>query len=297
MDRKSSNSRKVVSVISMSGAWIITLIAVLTSNSVAILADFVNSTLQILSVGLAWFVDIKFSSRKNPFLNYGPGKIESITSIVIGLVFFISIVGLSIVAVTRLINPAQVTGAGVWIIVIFALMFSTSNAYLYIKTRREFKTTGRSHLDGESRIYLIKAISNFGFFFSILISAFAPFKGAVYFDPGFSCLVIVLMFINMLQLFKKNLPTLFDYAVSEAAQMEVTRNLAKHFEFYEHYGGMRSRHSGNKIFIELFLAFNKNLTIGQVLEYIKIIEDDMEKSIPHSEVNVICSDQRKRGDI
>ncbi|MBN2016910.1 MAG: cation transporter [Candidatus Cloacimonetes bacterium] len=281
----------------MGGAWILTLVAVLTSNSVAILADFVNSTLQIMSVGLAWFVDIKFSSRKNPFLNYGPGKIESITSIVIGIVFFISIVGLSIVAVTRFINPAQVSGTGVWIILIFALIFSTSNAYLFFKTKKEFKTTGKSHLDGESRIYLIKAISNFGFFFSILISAFAPFKGAVYFDPGFSCFVIGLMFVNMLQLFKKNLPTLFDYAISEATQMEVTKVLAKYFDLYEHYGGMRSRHTGNNIYIELFLAFNKDLTMGQVLEYIKVIEKDIEELIPHSKLNVICSDERKRGDI
>ena len=297
MNNKKSRNRKIICSIFMGAAWIITLVAVLTSNSVAILADFVNSTLQILSVGLAWFVDIKFSSRKNPFLNYGPGKIESITSIVIGLVFFLSIVGLSIVAITRFINPVQVSGTGVWIILIFALIFSTSNVYFFVKTRREFKATGKSHLDGESRIYLVKAISNFGFFFSVLISAFAPFKGAVYFDPGFSCLIIVLMFINMLQLFKKNLPMLFDYAVSEAAQMQVTKNLAKHFDLYEHYGGMRSRHTGNKIYIELFLAFKRDLTIGKVLEYIQVIENDIEKAVPNSEVNIICSDEKKRGDI
>ncbi len=278
-------------------AWILTLIAAITSNSVAILSDFIDSTLQLFSLMLSWYVDLRISRRQNPLYAYGPGKIEGLTALIIGVVFLISSIGLSIVVFNRFMHPQKTSGAGVWIVMFFSLIFALSNAYLFIQTRKENRERKRSHLDAESRIYVTKSASNGGLFLSITFSTFQPFEGAEYMDPMFSSIVICLMIINMFQLYRKNIPEILDESISESSQLVVTKILTKHFDAYDQYCGMRSRYSGNRVFIEVFLQFNARLSMEEVLKRIKTIEKDIGEYITNADVTIVCSDGSKKGEL
>ncbi len=292
---KKGTARIWYGCIFVGSAWILTLFAVLTSNSVAILADFTDSTLQLFSLILSWYVDLRISRKQSPLYTYGPGKIEGLTALVIGVVFLISAIALSIVAFNRFMHPQKTTGTGVWIVMFFSLVFALSNAYLFIRTRKENRERKRSHLDAESRIYVTKSASNGGLFLAITLSTFQPFEGAEYMDPLFSCIVICLMIFNMVQLYRKNLPEILDESINESSQLVVTKILTKHFDAYDQYCGMRSRYSGNRVFIEVFLQFDARLSMEEVLKRIKNIEKDIRQYVANADVTIVCSDGSQKG--
>jgi divalent metal cation (Fe/Co/Zn/Cd) transporter len=80
---------------------------------------------------------------------------------------------------------------------------------------------------------------------------------------------------------------LLDGALEESLQIIIMRELAARFDSYAAFHGVRSRRSGRKVFIELFLEFPQQQTLESVLHIINCIKDDISMEIPVSDVVVI----------
>lgn len=270
-------------------AWIMTLLAMLMTNSVAVLTDFVNTTLDCLCLAISWYVDRRISSRNRALYAYGTGKIESLVALAVGTVFFCSMIGIGIVIEQRFVHPQQTTGNGIWIVIFFALLFTCTNLIMYIKTRRVYLETGKAHLEAELRIYRVKMCANTGLFVSVIVSSFVNHPIAKLFDPCYAVFLLVMMGGAMIHLFRRNLGVVFDEVVEETVQMTVTRILAKHFDLYEDYCGMRSRRTGDTAFIELALAFDREQSTGETLDRIATIREDLQQELPKADITIICS--------
>lgn len=278
-------------------AWIMTLFAMLTSNSMAVMTDFVNTTLDCLSLAISWFVDRRISNKKSALYTYGTGKIESLVALVIGSAFFCSMVGVSIALAYRFANPQKTEGVGIWIVLFFAFFFAGTNLIMFIKTRAQYRETGKAHLEAELRIYRIKIFANSGLFFSVLISSWPLFSVAIYFDPAYAVFLLIMMGSAMVHLFRRNLGVIFDEVAEEAVQVKVTQVLAKHFAAYDDYCGMRSRRSGDKPFVEVFLAFDPEQSTGDTLAAMEMIRSDMEAELPRADITIVCSPPGRAHDL
>mgnify|MGYP000686870352 CR=1 FL=1 len=82
---------------------------------------------------------------------------------------------------------------------------------------------------------------------------------------------------------------LSDKTLEETSQLVVLRELAVFFDDYEQIHGIRSRRSGNVVYLEVFLEFRAELPFGTVQETMDRIRTRLETHIGNSRVLVVPS--------
>ena len=82
---------------------------------------------------------------------------------------------------------------------------------------------------------------------------------------------------------------LSDKTLEETSQLVVVRELAVFFHDYEQIHGIRSRRSGNVVYLEIFLEFRQDLPFGAVQETMDRIRTRLETHIGNSRVLVVPS--------
>jgi divalent metal cation (Fe/Co/Zn/Cd) transporter len=72
--------------------------------------------------------------------------------------------------------------------------------------------------------------------------------------------------------------------------MTITRELAQFFEEYRHFHGVRSRRTGGRIFIEIFLEFDPQRSVGEIQAVAARLRQSIQEKIPHSAVSIALAD-------
>jgi divalent metal cation (Fe/Co/Zn/Cd) transporter len=95
---------------------------------------------------------------------------------------------------------------------------------------------------------------------------------------------------GMVSLMRQSLAALLDESLEEALQLRIIRGLVEHVADYRQIHQIRTRRSGNRIFIELFLEFEPDLPVHDVLDRSGRIKGVVENLVPHSEAWVVPCD-------
>jgi divalent metal cation (Fe/Co/Zn/Cd) transporter len=88
---------------------------------------------------------------------------------------------------------------------------------------------------------------------------------------------------------KRSIDELLDKTIDEPLQMMILSELAAYFDEYLEVHGVRSRRTGQFVFIEIFLEFESNKLMGDVQTVINRIKADLEKKIDGSQVMIVPS--------
>jgi divalent metal cation (Fe/Co/Zn/Cd) transporter len=78
-----------------------------------------------------------------------------------------------------------------------------------------------------------------------------------------------------------------DYALEEQSQLLILRSLANHFERYENIKDIRTRVSGGKIYVEIFLEFDGNLKHAEVMKTVSSMQLEIKDLLKCDEVLII----------
>ena len=100
-----------------------TIFNVVNSNSLVIVADLCSSLLEFASDLIAFGAFLLMRSRRVALLEYGLGKIESITSLLVSIMMIFSVLILLGMAVPRITHPVAITGFGIWLGLLCAAVF------------------------------------------------------------------------------------------------------------------------------------------------------------------------------
>jgi len=84
---------------------------------------------------------------------------------------------------------------------------------------------------------------------------------------------------------------LLDVALGETMHMRILRCLAERFDDYDLLHKIRTRRSGPRVYVELFLEFDPKQTMGQVRERIERIRHSVADAMPGADVTVTPSNQ------
>ncbi len=88
-----------------------------------------------------------------------------------------------------------------------------------------------------------------------------------------------------------SLGDLLDRTLDESLQLIIVRALARHFDEYAGFHGLRSRRSGRDVYIEIFLEFDGTRPMSDVQRSIDAMASTIEQDIPGSHA-VICPTTR-----
>jgi cation diffusion facilitator family transporter len=263
------------------------IVCVVMANSLVLVADFFNSLLEFISITLSWLTLRAVRKDSRAVFNYGLGKIENIASLFIALFMLFSVVLMAFLIAYRMMYPVRIAGVGVWLGIMFTLIFGSINGNLWVKARRQRRSADSPILETQARLFLIKTLANGCMFLSFTLGLTVRQNWVMYLDPLVSGVTVGFMIQSAWLLFRRSVRDLLDCSLEEPLQLVITRELVRFFDEYTSLDGVRSRYSGRKVFIELFLGFEPHRTISEIQQVTDDITQNLEAAIPHAEVVVV----------
>lgn len=268
--------------------WIPDIILAVLSGSVTLYADVIKSGNEILSTFFAWLALRKMAKGESHVYDYGMGKFENLTGIITGVVMFLSLVLVFGITIFKLLNPSLLHEGGTILAIIMMFIGVCINTWLW---REKFHIAQEEYspvMESQVRLFKTKALTDLTVFIAlVLVMKLADQPWAVYIDPLASFIVIGSFLFSGYRTISTSLPDLLDQTIDEELQLVVVRALADFFEDYEAFHGVRSRRSGNYIYIELFLEFAGEKRVSEALRVMNRIKKSLEEEIPRSSVTVI----------
>jgi cation diffusion facilitator family transporter len=263
-------------------------IAVLISNSMTLFADIVKGINEILATTFALIIIRRVTLGGKFTYDYGMGKFESLTRIITGGVMLVSIAILLYFTIPRFIVPEHFDMDAAVIGIPLMLLVSITDSYHWRKNYRLNQKEPSPVMEAQWRLRRAKTFSDLLILFALVFSVLlVQYPWAVYIDPIASLVIIGFLLFAGYREISSSLPDLFDKTLEEELQIIILKELVGSFEKFDEFHGVRSRRSGTRIYIDIYLGFDPEQKVGEMQENIDSLKGSLEGLIPGSVVCII----------
>jgi len=265
-------------------------VAIILSGSATLLSDVIKCANEMLATAFALLV-IRRVTRGGKFsYDYGMGKFESLTRIITGGVMFVSLCILFLFTTYRLLNPEPFDTDAALIGIPLMILASIADSYHWRTYHRRAQREPSPIIEAQWRLRRAKTFSDLLILLALSLSViFASNHWAEYIDPVVSFVIIGFLLLAGYREISSSLPDLFDKTLDEELQLLILRELARSFDQYAEFHGVRSRRSGRRIYIEIFLGFDPEERAGDVQDFAMSLKQSLESRIPNSVVSIVLS--------
>lgn len=266
--------------------------AIILSGSATLLSDAIKCANEMLASFFALLVIRRMKAGGKFTYDYGMGKFETLTRIITGSVMLVSLCILVLFTIHRLIEPEPFAMTAAIIGIPLMLIASITDYHHWHKYYHRAREDPSPIMEAQWRLRRAKTFSNLLVLFALTISVlFAHQSWAHYIDPIVSFLIIGFLMFAGYREFSSSLPDLFDKTLDEELQIVILRELASSFDQYHEFHGVRSRRSGSRIYIEIFLGFDPDQKMKDVHEYATSLKKSLESQIAGSVVSIVLSQE------
>lgn len=276
-----------VSKVSIIGNLILSLLklfAGVVAHSQAMVSDAIHSASDVFS-SIVVIIGIKISSKESDDDHqYGHERLESVAAIV--LAFILSVTGLFIgkSAIDTLVNSNSMIAIPGILALVAAIVSIVCKEAMYWYTRHYAKKIDSTALMADAWHHRSDALSSVG----SLIGVAGARLGYLWFDPLASIIICVFIEKAAYDIFKDAIEKMVDHACSEELQNEILE-IAKSKEGVLGIGSLKTRQFGNKIYVDIIVLANGNLTLFESNKISESVHKSVEEAYPkikHISVNV-----------
>ena len=254
------------------------------ANSVTLYSDLLRACGDFLTILLVWLTVRKVGRGSTYRFNYGYGKLENVSALIVALVMVISWAVIAVAALGRLRTPVIVTGVETGLV--FNVIALVINGMSWRRTGRIARRSPSPMMESQWRLFRTKAVANALVALSLALSL-TGWRGTAYVDPIVSLAVSGFLLFTAWSLSSSSISGLMDRALEETVQLVVMGELADFFDRYTAFHGMRSRRSGGTLYIEISLQFDGALRMSAVQRTIDEMRDSLERKIRQSRVAIV----------
>ncbi len=271
---------------------LLTFAALVASQSAVVLADFFKTGLEFVAVLLAWLTIRRITRGAGATYDYGIGKLENLSSLAVAalmMLVFLIIVGN---AIRGIILPSHIGGVGVYVSLALQVVYSGINGTLWRRAQRAASGENSPIMAAQAKLFFTKLVGNVFIFASLVGSlALADHEWSLYIDPIASLVIAGSILMSALGVLSSSCYDLLDGTLEEADQIKITRELVSNFDRYDMLYGVRSRRSGNRTFIDIFLGFDPDKRVGDVEREIDVIRKSVAAHFPNGVVTIVIGPQ------
>lgn len=276
-----SNKIKVarLSIYSNTILILLKLIVGLISGSVSIISEAIHSTMDLLAAIIAFF-SVKASEKpadeEHP---YGHGKYENVSGVIEALLIFVAAIWIIVESVKKLLHPEGIGSIGIGFIVMFISAFVN-----HIVSRKLYKVAKEEDsiaLEADALHLKADVYTSLGVGGGLLL---IWITGLNFLDPVVAILVAIFILKEAYHLLMSAFAPLLDVKLSEEEIKIITEQINKHNSVYCDYHNLRTRKSGRTKYIDLHLVFPENMTVKVAHDLCDVIENDIEKLLPNTEI-------------
>lgn len=264
------------------------LFAAFTSNSTAVLSEVLKNAGLTAAVVMSWLSLRKVRLGKTEGYNYGYGKLENFSGLIVAAVMIASIFLILYHTIERFHDRVEMHPVGVDISLVFSVIALVCSIALW---RHDYHLAKEEHsplMESLWRMYRSKSVSTAVVVLSLLLSiAFRNHEWSLYIDPIGSLIVSMFLAYSIYSVTTESMYDLLDRALEESLQLVILRELASHFDEYEALHGIRSRRTAGNTYIELFLEFEDERKMSEIQRTIDSIKADLEQKIQGSYVVIV----------
>ncbi len=285
MNKKTSAATAVVGGIII---FAIKIYAWLISDSVALLSDALESIVNILA-SFMMFTSVWISSRPpDEDHMYGHQKIENISCLIEGFLVIIAGVLIGNAAYGRLFNPVTLEKLDFALIVsIFATCLNGALSWLLMRTASK---TDSMALEGDAKHLLSDVISSVGVVIGLYMGKILGIPLA---DPVMAMIVAVLVLKMGVELVLKAGKDLMDESCKEA-EVDIRQIMDRHHRSFVDYHNLKTRKSGDRIFAELHLSLDGNLSVQEAHDFTDHLEEDVKNELPNISLTIHIEPERNK---
>lgn len=267
---------------------LISLVSLLTAQSAVLLADLLKTGLEFIAVLLAWLAMRRLARGGGEAYDYGIGKLENLSSLIIAALMVLVFLVITGNAVRGLMSPAQVGGIGVWICVANQIVYAGINGWLWRRCRRAGRSEDSPLMASQAKLFFTKLFGNVFILASLSLSlALADQAWAVYIDPVASLLIAASILVSAIGVFSSSVYDLLDGSLEEKDKLDIMRELVKHYERYDMLYGVRSRRAGNRVFVDIHVGYRPERRLGDVERDLEALREAVRRLFRNASVTVI----------
>lgn len=276
-----SNKKKAVNAISFGIALNILLAAGkftagIIGNSAALISDAVDSASDILSNFIA-MAGIKMSSKDCDLEHqYGHERLECVASIIMSAMIALAGIGIGLASLQKVLNYANqeiVPPSALTLIVALSAIIAKEGMYRYVK--RVALQVNSGALMADALHHRNDALSSVG----SLVGILGARLGFPILDPLAGIIICVTIIKNAYEVFKNAVDQMIDRSCDEATikQMEAIISAQPGVE---HIDKIQTRIFGSRIFVDVEVSADDNLTLLEAHNIAEAIHNDIEENFP-----------------
>jgi len=260
------------------------------SGSVALLSDALESIVNIVA-SFMMLICVRISGTPADLDHpYGHEKIENISAFIEGALVIVAGLLIAYTAVGRVFNPVELGSLDFALGV--SLLATAINAGLSYYLTRSAKTHGSMALEGDAKHLLSDVLSSVGVVVGLFI---AKLTGWTILDPLLALIMAVIVFRMGTEVVMKAGSGLLDKAADEE-QKKIEDLLDVHQPQFIDYHNVKTRRSGNRVFAELHLTVDPNLTVQKAHDLTKHLEERLHEEMPEVSITIHIEPPKAHGD-
>ena len=266
-------SPKTATLIASSTAFalaITKLVIGVLSGSVAVLASAIDSLLDVIISIFNFFALHQSEQPANKNFNYGYGKIQSLASLIEGAIIGISGGYILYEAINKLLIQQHILELPQTIgVMIFSLVVT---AFLVAFLQFMVKKSKNEVLQADLLHYKTDLFSNGAVLFSLAVIYFTRWQSV---DAILGIGVAIYVMYGAWGVARGGVYNLLDRSVDEELLEKIRHTLSN--SPISSYHGLKSRISGNTIFLEVHLVFDENISLLEAHNISDEIEEKLSK--------------------
>jgi cation diffusion facilitator family transporter len=260
------------------------------SGSVAILSNALESITNIIA---SFMMVISIHISKTPAdvdHPYGHEKVENISAFVEGALVIVAGILIAYTALGRLFNPVELGSLDLALGI--TLIATAINGGLSMYLMRSSKKHGSMALEGDAKHLLTDVLSSIGIVVGLFIASLTGWK---ILDPLIAIVVAILVFKMGSDLVFKAGNGLLDQSADDE-QTRIEKLLNDHHPEFIDYHNVKTRRSGNKVFAELHLTVDPNISVQKAHDLTKHLEEDLHKELPEVSLTIHVEPPKAHGE-
>lgn len=252
--------------------------AVFYTGSLSVLSSMIDSLSDVLS-SLITYVAVRISDKPlSENHRYGYGKAEAVSALV-QAAFIAGSAGFILYdGINRFVHPVAVQQTALGMaIMIFSLLLTF---VLIIFQRYVVRCTGSKAIEADSAHYVVDILSNVSVILSLLVVRYLAWQ---WFDVLIAILIAMYLAFNALQLAYNALNEITDAEVNDNIKEQII-DLVQSVEGVKGYHDLRTRISGARMFIEIHLELDGDLSLLAAHTIADQVEQKITANYPNAQI-------------
>jgi cation diffusion facilitator family transporter len=251
----------------------------LSTGSIGIISQAVDSITDLLATVLALYAVRKSMEPPDALHPYGHSKVENLVSVIVGLLIIFAAVAVAREAVDRLLGGGEVMmvelGIGVMAVAVLVNLVISSHLYKVARTERSLA------LEADAAHLRVDVVSNLG----VLIALSLMYvTGLAFIDPIIGLVMVAYIVISGLRLIHKASSDLLDENVLPEEERIIREVLGEHSRRYRYFHALRARRGGATNYLELHLAVEGDMRVDEAHALAEHLEEEIRKRLPHFQI-------------